>query len=466
MLEDRQFFRDLAKKWDFDITTQMKIEEWRGWTGEIVDDFHEFQTNTSSRMQRRIANSIKSINVAREKLTKDLESRAKVLRRAKKDGRFTVIHHVDAHSFNLAHLKKLLRAQRQVQEAGHRYVILYWTPTVDNEGGDSGANKGHYRSLQQALPHEGRNVLFEVSPEDLRDFESVAGYHNEVTDSAFDCFQSFSMFREPAVVLEDGVEETGYTFWRRRCADRIAATWLSSETRKRSNDKSGGGGGSGDNEEHSQTQHYWLLDISVEWVGSLPRMLARWHERKSRANKKWNDTHYLGSCAPAGSGSRECHSELQRLSLDLLLHMYRPLPLSHDRNDSSTNPAPLCGRSVHTHGPEHPPASHPTFGQRAGLDCSVSLSLIEDQKRGLEHATGNLLDIATREGILGADFSPATGGEGELLYTTVDEFEHAVLDFGHRDSEDRGAMRELPTEISHSLYPPLALLGRLYREVK
>ena len=109
---------------------------------------------------------------------------------------------------------------------------------------------------------------------------------------------------------------------------------------------------------------------------------------------------------------------------------------------------------------------------------------------------GNLLDLASREGLLGADFSPpfsythtssssssSSSREGvgaedaitcsesesrrceslpsvsENITTSTEEFEHAVLAFGNEE----GATA---TDLTHALYPPLALLGRLYREVR
>jgi hypothetical protein len=114
-----------------------------------------------------------------------------------------------------------------------------------------------------------------------------------------------------------------------------------------------------------------------------------------------------------------------------------------------------------------------------------------------EQAVGNLLDLASREGLLGADFSPpfsytytssstspegvdVSGAENAItcsdndsewrrceglpsvsgnITTSTEEFEHAVLAFGNEE----GARA---TDLTHALYPPLALLGRLYREVR
>ena len=49
----------------------------------------------------------------------------------------------------------------------------------------------------------------------------------------------------------------------------------------------------------------------------------------------------------------------------------------------------------------------------------------------------------------------------ENITTSTEEFEHAVLAFGNEE----GA-RATATDLTHALYPPLALLGRLYREVR
>ena len=92
----------------------------------MVDELQEFQASTSAKVQKRIANSIKQINKARDKLREDLRSRGKALRNAKKRGQFTVLHHVDWQSFRLEHLKKVLRAQRQVEGCVAEPVLLLY----------------------------------------------------------------------------------------------------------------------------------------------------------------------------------------------------------------------------------------------------------------------------------------------------------------------------------------------------
>ena len=70
--EDESWWRELAAKWDFDIT---QFSEWREWTEEMVDELQELQASTSAKVQNRIANSIKQINKARDGLREGLQSR-------------------------------------------------------------------------------------------------------------------------------------------------------------------------------------------------------------------------------------------------------------------------------------------------------------------------------------------------------------------------------------------------------
>ena len=255
-------------------------------------------------MQNRIANSIKQINKARDRLREGLQSRGKALRNAKKRGRFTVMHHVDWQSFQLEHLKKVLRAQRQVEDAGHRYVVLYWAPD-DNINKKNGEQDGNLMSLRLALPNDGKGMVYAISPGALAEFDEKYSVHRSPnidnhSDSEFiegmgafyDCFQDFAARPEPIVgsSSSNSTVQRPYTYWRRRCADRIAAVWLD-------NFINGNSSSIGSSHQEMFTPHYWLLDVEADWVGSLPQVLARW-EMKNRKNP-WNSMHYLGCCYPA-----------------------------------------------------------------------------------------------------------------------------------------------------------------------
>jgi hypothetical protein len=335
LLEDETFWRELANKWDFDTTQSKLIEEWREWTGEIVSDFHEFQANTKA----GIANSISSINEARHQLRQDVEN---AMLRSKKSDRFTVIHHVDALSFSLTQLHKVLRAQRQVQEAGHRYVVLYWTPrhsSADN------SDDGHLLSLQSVLPRGGAGVLYVITPLDLELLSnSGSGSGNTSSEPVPSDYQQqqqqqpwgnynpqyphpggnnnpqgVDCFRHPS----SSSSSSSFSNYRRYCADKLAAAWLwgggdGTETASTAGASAGAGAG-------ATTPHYWLLDISVDWVGgSLPSILARWHERRRESNRKWQLAPFLASCDKeegegegegegvlCGSDTLLCHAELQ-----------------------------------------------------------------------------------------------------------------------------------------------------------
>ena len=469
-VEDDSWWRELAAKWDFDVT---QFSDWREWTEEIVDELHEFQASTSAEVQKRIANSIKQINKSRDRMRESLRSRAKALRGAKRKGQFTVLHHVDWQSFRLGHLKKVLRAQRQVEEAGHRYVVLYWGQnSSDNE--TWGGEDGHLASLRNVLPCEGRGIVFVITPTSLATFDSRHSVHHSpdtksLTDSdsikgpgaAYDCFQDFRATQSPIVGHRDGNATTQrpYTYWRKRCADRMATVWLD-DFMSRSNGSSTtsacGADGHSPRQLEGTTPYYWLLDIETEWVGSLPRVLARWTTKKS--DTQWNSIHYLACCYPARDFEgvvlrsaasmnasaeempeaveiaqfdkngvkaeegtmghytlehRDCHAELQRFSRELLGRMYRPISLEGVASRSSGNKerghgkkSMTCGQGVAFQSAHRPESTlYSTYGPRAGLDCALTWTLAEGLL--LEKAVGSLMTLAEKEGLLAADFREA-----------------------------------------------------------
>ena len=192
-----------------------------------------------------------------------------------------MMHHVDWQSFQLEHLKKVLRAQRQVEDAGHRYVVLYWAPD-DNINKKNGEQDGNLMSLRLALPNDGKGMVYAISPgpwlSSTRNIPCIV-LQTSITIAIPNLSREWELFTTVfRTLLQDLIPIVGsssgnstvqrpYTYWRRRCADRIAAVWLDTFI-------NGNSSSIGSNHQEMFTPHYWLIGCRGR-LGRFPASSTR-----------------------------------------------------------------------------------------------------------------------------------------------------------------------------------------------
>ena len=251
LMMTEKWWHDFSHSWFLDVS-QLQ-DDYKKWSEELTDG---------------IENSMKYILEHRDKLVTNIEEWIV------NEQRFTFIHHVEIVNLSLKHIYRILRAQRTLQKAGHRYILLLYIGNTDINADetDIGA-KGNLETLKQLLPtNDQQPMLYVIHKTDIQD---ALLYAKEPCSASHAYFNSND------------------TEWRRQCSHYLTAYWYNTYEKDFAINMRNAHGNTNENStvnmsitEHDGPMsvstlhnHYWIMDIQSDWIGSLPQVLAKWSTR-------------------------------------------------------------------------------------------------------------------------------------------------------------------------------------------